>query len=44
LKDTVVKYTVNTVCASGMLAVENADREIALGEKDIIVAGGGRGC
>ena len=40
LKDTVVKYTVNTVCASGMLAVENADREIALGEKDIIVAGG----
>ncbi len=40
LSDTVVKYTVNTVCASGMLAVEHAYREIALGEKDIIVAGG----
>ena len=40
LKDTVIKYTVNTVCASGMLAVENADREISLGERDLIVAGG----
>ncbi len=40
LSDTVVKNTVNTVCASGMLAVENADREISLGEKDLIVAGG----
>lgn len=40
LQDTVTKYTVNTVCASGMLAVESAFREIALGEKEIIVAGG----
>lgn len=40
LPDDVVKYTVNTVCASGMLAVENASREIMLGERDIIVAGG----
>ncbi|MCL5731415.1 MAG: acetyl-CoA C-acetyltransferase [Candidatus Thermoplasmatota archaeon] len=40
LSDTVVKNTVNVVCASGMLAVENADREISLGEKDIIIAGG----
>lgn len=40
LSDTVTKYTVNTVCASGMVAVENAFREIALGEREIIVAGG----
>ncbi len=40
LRDTVTKYTVNTVCASGMLAVESAYREIALEERDIIVAGG----
>lgn len=40
LPDEVVKYTVNTVCASGMLAVENASREIMLGERDIVVAGG----
>ncbi len=40
LPDDVVKYTVNTVCASGMLAVENASREIMLGEHDIIIAGG----
>ncbi len=40
LPDDVIKYTVNTVCASGMLAVENASREIMLGEHDIIVAGG----
>ena len=40
LPDTVTKNTVNVVCASGMLAVENAAREIMLGEKDIIVAGG----
>lgn len=40
LSDTVIKYTVNTVCASGMLAVESAFREITLGEKDVIVAGG----
>jgi len=40
LPDTVIKYTVNTVCASGMLAVESAFREIALGEKDCVIAGG----
>ncbi|HLH86314.1 MAG TPA: acetyl-CoA C-acyltransferase [Thermoplasmataceae archaeon] len=40
LPDTVVKYTVNVVCASGMLAVESAAREISLGEKDLIIAGG----
>lgn len=40
LRDTVTKYTVNTVCASGMLALESAYREIALGERDVIVAGG----
>lgn len=40
LPDYVVKYTVNTVCASGMLAVENAAREIMLGERNLILAGG----
>ncbi len=40
LPDTVTKNTVNVVCASGMLAMENASREIMLGEKGIIVAGG----
>lgn len=40
LKDTVTKYTVNVVCASGMLALESAWREIALGERNIIAAGG----
>lgn len=40
LRDEVTKFTVNAVCASGMLAVESASREIALGERDIVVAGG----
>lgn len=40
LKDEVTKYTVNAVCASGMLAVESASREIMLGERNIVVAGG----
>ncbi|MEM0156385.1 MAG: acetyl-CoA C-acetyltransferase [Thermoplasmataceae archaeon] len=40
LKDEVTKYTVNVVCASGMLAVESAFREIKLGERDLIIAGG----
>ena len=40
LPDYVVKYTVNTVCASGMLSVENAAREIMLGERNLIIAGG----
>ncbi len=40
LSDTVTKYTVNVVCASGMLAIESGFRMIALGERDIVVAGG----
>lgn len=40
LRDEVTKYTVNVVCASGMLAVESAFREIKLGERNVIVAGG----
>jgi acetyl-CoA C-acetyltransferase len=36
----VTKNTVNVVCASGMLALENASREISLNERDIIIAGG----
>lgn len=40
LSDNVTKYTVNVVCASGMLAVESAFREIKLGERDVLVAGG----
>lgn len=35
-----LKYTVNVVCASGMLAIESASREIKLSEHDIVVAGG----
>ncbi|ABP49921.1 thiolase family protein [Pyrobaculum arsenaticum] len=33
-------YTVNRVCSSGMQAVIEAYREIALGDADIVVAGG----
>lgn len=40
LSDLITKYTVNVVCASGMLAVESAAREIKLGERDLVVAGG----
>ncbi|KAA8923472.1 acetyl-CoA C-acetyltransferase [Thermoplasma sp.] len=40
LPNSVLKYTVNVVCASGMLAVESAAREIALGERDLVIAGG----
>lgn len=40
LSDFITKYTVNVVCASGMLAVESAAREIKLGERDVVVAGG----
>ena len=40
LKPEVTKNTVNVVCASGMLATENAAREIMLEEHDIIVSGG----
>ncbi len=37
---TVTKNTVNVVCASGMLAIENAARQIMLGEHNIMIAGG----
>ncbi|MHB1492421.1 MAG: acetyl-CoA C-acyltransferase [Thermoplasmataceae archaeon] len=40
LPDTVTKYTVNVVCASGMLATESGAREIMLGEKDLVITGG----
>jgi acetyl-CoA C-acetyltransferase len=40
LPPTVTKYTVNAVCASGMLALENTARMIWLGERDLAVAGG----
>jgi acetyl-CoA C-acetyltransferase len=33
-------YTVNRVCSSGMQAVIDAYREIALGDADVVVAGG----
>lgn len=37
---TVSAYTVNRVCSSGMQAVVDAYREIALGDADVVVAGG----
>lgn len=40
LGDSTLKYTVNVVCASGMLAIESAYREIKLGERNVVVAGG----
>ncbi len=40
IRSEVTKNTVNVVCASAMLAIENGCREISLGEKDIVVAGG----
>ncbi len=40
LSDSTLKYTVNVVCASGMLAIESAYREIKLGERKVVVAGG----
>ncbi len=40
LPDNVVCTTVNKVCASGMKAIAQAAASIALGEADIIVAGG----
>jgi len=40
IPDTVPCTTVNKVCASGMKAVMNAAQAIALGDADIIVAGG----
>ncbi len=40
IPDTVPCTTVNKVCASGMKAVMNAAQAIALGDADIVVAGG----
>ena len=40
IPDTVPCTTVNKVCASGMKAVMNAAQSIALGDADIVVAGG----
>tara|TARA_R100000935_G_scaffold8302_1_gene17306 strand:- start:21640 stop:22818 length:1179 start_codon:yes stop_codon:yes gene_type:complete len=40
IPDTVPCTTVNKVCASGMKAVMNAAQAIALGDADVIVAGG----
>ena len=40
LPDTVPATTVNKVCASGMKAVMNAAQAIALGDADVVVAGG----
>ena len=40
LRPTTRKYTVNVVCASGMLALESAARELKLSERNIVVAGG----
>jgi acetyl-CoA C-acetyltransferase len=40
LPDNVIATTVNKVCASGMKAIAQAAQAIALGDADIIVAGG----
>ena len=40
IPDTVPCTTINKVCASGMKAVMQAAQSIALGDADIIVAGG----
>jgi len=40
IPDTVPCTTVNKVCASGMKAVMNATQAIALGDADVVVAGG----
>jgi len=40
IPDTVPCTTVNKVCASGMKAVMNAAQAIALGDADVVVAGG----
>ncbi|MBZ0326637.1 MAG: acetyl-CoA C-acyltransferase [Altibacter sp.] len=40
IPDTVPCTTVNKVCASGMKAVMNAAQAIALGDADIVIAGG----
>jgi acetyl-CoA C-acetyltransferase len=40
IPDTVPATTVNKVCASGMKAVMNAAQTIALGDADVVIAGG----
>ncbi len=40
LPDSVVCTTVNKVCASGMKAIAQAAQSIALGDSDIVIAGG----
>jgi acetyl-CoA C-acetyltransferase len=40
IPDTVPATTVNKVCASGMKAVMNAAQAIALGDADVVIAGG----
>src|SRR5690554_498051 len=40
LPETVPGYTVNRLCASGLEAVVQAARAIALGEAEVMVAGG----
>jgi acetyl-CoA C-acetyltransferase len=40
LPDNVIATTINKVCASGMKAIATAAQSIALGDADIIVAGG----
>jgi acetyl-CoA C-acetyltransferase len=40
LAKTVTAETVNRVCGSGMLAIEQADRLIRAGDYDVVVAGG----
>src|SRR5678816_2191580 len=40
LADTVPAYTINQACASGLEAVASGARSIALGEADLVLAGG----
>ncbi|MEH6763053.1 MAG: acetyl-CoA C-acyltransferase [Aequorivita antarctica] len=40
IPDTVPATTINKVCASGMKAVMNAAQAIALGDADVVIAGG----
>ena len=40
IPDTVPCTTINKVCASGMKAVMNAAQAIALGDADVVIAGG----
>jgi len=40
LADTVPAFTINMACASGLMAMVEAARSVALGEADVVVAGG----